>query len=195
MNILYLDDYINYYSKKINNIIKIKPYKKTLINGKIENKKKFINIFDKLLTDYNLKNNLFKESITIIINNNYTEEDKLLLKDLFLELNYKNIIFKSETDYLNIKKNILYINYNYSYFYFLFINNIGNVEVNIYQNNYLNRLVIIMLVKKINPKYIFLYGKNIIDIKDLLNKNKIDYYYYLDSDNLIINLMLNQILM
>ena len=116
MNILYLDDYINLYIDKKKQIYIIKPYKDTLRYGVIINKNKFINKMKKELLNIGLINNIFKNNITIIINNFYKDIDKEIIKEVLEELNFKAISFVQESKILNnCKKNIL-INCNYSYF-------------------------------------------------------------------------------
>lgn len=193
MNILYLDDYINYYSKKNSQIIKVIPYKNSIRNGVIIDKVKFIKRFNKLLIDNHIKNSLLSDSITVIINNYYTEEDKYVLKEILNEMNYKNVYFTSENKYLNIKKDIIYINCNYTYFYILHLNYLGNLEINLYKNDDLNKKILKYIIKNLKPNTIILYGKNTFEIKEILDDNDIDnYYYFEENDNLIINIMLNE---
>ena len=192
MNILYLDDYINYYSKKINEIIKIKPYKKTLRNGYIIDRFKFIKAFNKFIVSKHIKPSLINESITVIINNYATEEDKSLLKETLNELNYKKVLFVNETELLKVNKNKLYINCNNTYFYLMYINIYGNTKLDLYNNNELNILIIKLILKKYKFNTIILYGKNVKKLKNDLEKETIDYYYYEETDNLLIKLLLNE---
>ena len=187
MNVLYLDDYINYYSEKLNKIISLKPYKDTLRNGYIINRIKFIKIFDKLLKD--IKPGLLNESITVIINNYATYEDKLLLKDVLNELNYKKVLFVNEERLLKVNKNKIYINCNSSYFYILHINYNGNLNLEMYKNIELNRNIIIELIKK---QSVILYGKNIKDFINVLDNNNINYYVYENYSNVLIELYLSE---
>ena len=78
-NILYLDDYINFWNKKLNKILVIKPYKNTLLNGHIIDRDKFIKRFNKIIIDNKLNKNIFNNTITIIINSSYTKEDKRII--------------------------------------------------------------------------------------------------------------------
>lgn len=190
-NILYLDDYINLYNKKNHSLLIIKPYKDTLRNGKIIDRNKFIKKFHKLMEEHNLGSTFFNENISIIINNLHTSEDRLLLKEVMDELNYKNIKFIQETDYIKVNKEITYINYNNSYFYLLYLNKFGNTEVNLYKKDFINNSLIISILKKLNTKNIILYGKNIKELENILKKEKIEYYIYEESDNLLIKILLH----
>ena len=58
-NVLYLDDYINFYNSKNKKIIITKPYKNTLKCGRIIDRDKFIKKFNKIILDNHLNNNLF----------------------------------------------------------------------------------------------------------------------------------------
>ncbi|MBQ7031970.1 MAG: hypothetical protein IJN13_06390 [Bacilli bacterium] len=190
-NILYLDDFINLYSKKNHALIILKPYRNTLRNGMIIDRNKFIKKFQKIIDEYNLGSTFFNENIFIVINNLHTYEDKILLKDIMEELNYKNIKFIQETEYLKLNKDNIYINYNNSYFYILYINELGKIEVNLYKKDDINNGVIKYIIKSLNAKNIILYGKNIKELENILKKEKIDYYFYDDSDNLLIKFLLH----
>ena len=113
---LYLDDYINLYSKKNNQIIKILPYKDTLKYGRIINKEKFIKKMITVLNDLKLNKNIFNNNITVIINKNISLSDKEIITDSLEALNYKKVKFINELDYLKLNKNKIYLVYNYHYF-------------------------------------------------------------------------------
>jgi len=188
-NILYLDDYINLYNKRTNKLIIVKPYKNTLRNGFIIDRKKFINKFNKIINENKLKGNFFYENIFIIINNLYSKEYKLFIKEIMESLNYKKIIYINELDYLRIDKKHIYINCNYNYFYFLYTNKIGNIQLNIYKNDEINKKIFNNILKILNKDNIILYGKNYKEFINMMNKN-INYYYFEKSENLIINLLI-----
>lgn len=189
--ILYLDDYINFYDKNTNEIIKIIPYKDTLRYGIIIDRNKFIKKMIKELNKLKYKNSLFNNEIDVIISNYYTNEDKLIIKDVLDELNYKNVFFIQEEKYLNINKNNVYINCNYSYFYLLYTNYYGNTVVNLYKNDLINKSIFINIIDQFKDKNIFLYGKNASEFESILKKYDINYYIYEEKDNLIIKYLLN----
>lgn len=190
-NILYLDDYINLYNKKNNMLLIIKPYKNTLRNGIIIDRNKFIKKIRKLIKEYNLDGTFFAENISIITSKLHTKEDKILLKEIMDELNYKIVNFVQETDYIKLNKETIYINYNKSYFYILYLNEFGNSEINLYKNDHINNKLISNILGELNPKNIILYGKNIKELENILKKEKIEYYFYEDSDNLLIKILLH----
>lgn len=190
-NILYLDDYINLYNKKNNMLLIIKPYKNTLRNGIIIDRNKFINKIRKLIKEYNLDGTFFAENISIITSKLHTKEDKILLKEIMDELNYKIVNFVQETDYIKLNKETIYINYNKSYFYILYLNEFGNSEINLYKNDHINNKLISNILGELNSKNIILYGKNIKELENILKKEKIEYYFYEDSDNLLIKILLH----
>ena len=190
MDILYLDDYINLYSKKHHKIIKIIPYKNTLKNGHIIDKEKFIKKMSKFLDEYQINKNIFNNTISIIINNSYSLIDKEVLKEVFELLYYKKINFIQEVNYLDIDKNKLFINYNNSYFYLYSINKNGNIQINIYDNNEINNFLISKIIKLYNKNKVYVFGKNYLKIIKILDENKINYSYFEDSENLFINLLI-----
>lgn len=190
-NILYLDDYINLYNKENHKLIIAKPYKNTLRNGKIIDREKFKKKFKNTLEKYELKESIFRESLIIIINNLFSKEDKILIKDIMEDLNYKNITYIHELDYLKINKKTLLINCNHNYFYFLYTNKFGNTNINIYINDNLNKKNFLNLISILNKENIVLYGKNYKEFKNILEENNINYYFYDNADNLIINVLLN----
>ena len=190
---LYLDDYINLYSKKYNKIIIIKPYKGTLKYGHIINKEKFIKKMNQVIDEYHINNNIFNNNINVIINNSFSIIDKEIIKELLLLLNYKKVNFIQEINYLNINKNKIYINYNETYFYIYNINNIGNIDIHIYVNNKINRSLIIEILNLLNKNKIFIFGKNYLELVNLLNKTSYEYYFFEESKNLLINLILKNV--
>ncbi len=189
-NILYLDDYINLYNNRNKEIIIFQPYKKTLKNGKIIDRVKFIKSFTKLLANNNLKNSIFVNKIMVVINPLWSKEDKKIITDILEELNYKNILFIQELKYLKINSTNLYINYNNKYFYLYYINEKGNTEIKLYDND-INNHLLIDIIKLLNKSNVFIYGKNVQEIDSLLQNSDINYYYFNNGDNLIINFILN----
>ena len=189
--ILYLDDYINLYLKEENKILKIKPYKDTLKNGKVKDNDKFSKIFQQIINKNQLNKGIFNNNILVILNKDYTKIDKLALLNLLEEINYKKIKFKYEYEFLEMRKNKLYLNYNDTYFSIYYIDDLGKIKFNIYENNLINRNLIINILKCLNKKEIFIYGKKYEEVINILNKSKLNYYYFEESDNLILNLLKN----
>lgn len=189
-NILYLDDYINFYIKKRNNIVSIKPYKNTLNKGKIIDRKKFINVFKKIKETNKLNNFIVNENVIIIINSNYNKEDKIMLQEVLEELEYKNIKFINELKLIKIDKNSIFVNYNESYFYLYYLNKLGNVEMDVYQNNIINKNLIINIFKLIDKRNILVAGKNYKELINILKTTNYNYFYYEDNKNLFLTLLL-----
>lgn len=186
-NILYLDDYINLYSEKLDKIIVEKPYKHTLSNGRIINTEKFIKYFKIIKEKHKINNNIFSENIIVIINSKIYEDDKIKLKRILEELNYKNIRIINELEILKINKKQLFINYNYSYFYMYYIEN-NKVKINMYENNFINRQLLLEVIKLTNKNEILVTGKNSKELDNILKTSKYNYYYYEDYDNLFIKM-------
>lgn len=189
-NILYLDDFINLYSKKLMKLIIIKPYKDTLNAGRIINKEKFIKSFEKLKEKFKLNNNLISESITVIITSHIKNIDKQLLIEILEDLNYKDIKFINELEIIKIKKNIMFINYNHSYFYIYGMDKSGKIVFNIYENNVINKKVLLDIIKLWNKKEVIFTGKNYKELLNILKISKFNYYYFEKNDNLPIYLYL-----
>ncbi len=185
-NILYLDDYINFYHN--NNIYVYKPLKKSLEYGKIYNKDKFIRSYNNMLNKNHIKYSLFSENIYVIINNTYSDIDKEYLIDILKYLNYKHIYFINELKYIDINKNKVIINVSNSYYYIIYTNIYGNIEVNIYKLNEINNKVLLNILDHLNKKEIILYGKNYKEIENIID-NKYNYYIYEYYNNLIINII------
>lgn len=189
-NILYLDDYINFYNDKLKKIIIEKPYNNTLFNGKIINKDKFINKFVKIKEKYKINNNLFNENIIVIINSSFKDIDKLILKEILEELNYKKVKFVNEVDIIKLNKKSIFINYSISYFYIYNINHQGSISQNIYENNYVNKKLILNIIDILNKEDIIFTGKNYRELLNVLKTSNKNYYYYEENDNLLIKLFL-----
>jgi len=165
-NILYIDDYINLYSGKLNKIITVKPLNKTLKFGKIIDKEKFLRSFFKLKKENNLNNNLILEEITVIINSSYTKEDKKNILDILEQLNYKKIHLVNEVNLLKNNINNIFIIYNNSYFYLYYLNKLGNVEIKVYLNDLINKNIIITILQILNKKEIIISGKNYMELNN-----------------------------
>ena len=185
-NILYLDDYINLYNKRHNKIIIKKPYKETLENGKIINKEKFIKVFNKIISENKLNKNIFNNEITVIINSLYRVEDKKILLDVLESLNYKRVKIIKEINLLKINKDTIYINASKSYILIYYIDNFGNVSYLTYTYNMINKILLPNIIKNLDFKKIIVYGKNYEEVISILDKGKINYFYYEDSKNFIL---------
>lgn len=182
MNLLYLSDYINYYSVKSQKYVKFVPYKNTLKNGLIIDANKFIKSFNRMLKEYNIKTGIVPENILIITPPNFYSINKYIYKNIFENLNYKGIRFKSEIDFYDIEKNNVMINYNKNYFYLSKIIQ-GKIKSEIYPNNL---TILNLLIKENNSKNIFIHGLLDDDLKSILRKNSANYYTYEFQNNYFI---------
>ena len=185
-NVLYLDDYINFYSSKLNKIIIYKPYKNTFWMGRIINKKKFIINFLKLKEINGLNNSILSEEIIIITNKLIKDEDKILLNEVMEELNYKKITFINELEIIKIEKDSLFIFFNYSYFYIYYVKEDGKIKLIFYENNELNKMLIKYILKMFNKNDIFISGKNYNELINIIKDKKLNYFYYENNNNLFI---------
>jgi len=188
-NILYLDDNINLYNKKIDKTIIMKPYKKTLKNGKIIDREKFLKKFVKIKKNNYLNNYFIGECIIVIINSNYSKEDKYNLKEILEELNYKNVKFIKEKELIKIDNKTVFINYNFSYLNIYYIDSIGNIEMKMYEKDYIIDKIIIKILNIINKRKIIITGKNYKELIPKLEKTNFEYFFYENNDNLYIDLL------
>ena len=72
-----------------------------------------------------------------------------------------------------------------------YIDKLGKVKMILLENNEINCQLIKVLLKKLNKKEIYLFGKNIQEIENILKEESWHYYYFEDSENLIINKILS----
>jgi len=189
-NILYLDDYINFYDKKTKRIISFKPYKHTLKNGLIIDSKKFINSYKKMKSVNNIVDTLINEKIILIVNSNYHADDRNKIKDILEELNYKNVKIINEVDLLNLNKNNIFINYNNTYFNIYYINDLNKVDLITYKKNNVNNSLVINILEYLNKENIIIFGKNYKELINIFKDTNYNYYFYEYSENLFINLLL-----
>lgn len=82
--------------------------------GMIINKELFLEEFLKIAHQAKLKNKLFGEDITLIKNSYYTNRDLYLLENIFLELGYLKVHFKSIKDFFK-EENATFIEINQDY--------------------------------------------------------------------------------
>ena len=190
-NILYLDDYINFYHVKNKLLIVHKPYKHTLKYGKIIDHDKFIKKFTKIIGDNKLNKNFFNSSINVIINGTYNKEDKRIIKDVLENFNYQKINFIPEIKFLKLTKKAIIINANLDYTLIYYLDYKGNMQVITLDNNKFLNVFLKYILNQFKNKRIYLYGKNYLKIIDLLKECHQNYFYYEDSENLIINKIIN----
>lgn len=187
-NLLYLtDDTIYLKNKKHKEIIKYKISKKIINNGKIYNIDKFINAYSKLLTEYHLNNNLFGDTIKIIINPTYTPADISLIKLIFEKFNYRKILFINEYKIYNLNTNNAYINVTNTYLIITLINEYKQIKSYFISFDYFNNLkeLLVYIKNRILNKDIYLIGKgHILEeiFQNFENKYQNKTYMFVNSE-------------
>lgn len=160
-NVLYLtDDYIYLKNKKKDKLIKHKINSSIIEYGKIYNFDKFIKVYEKLLKDNNLNNNLLGDTIKIIVSPNYTPADIIILKKLFERYNYRKIIVDNEIKTYKINNNNCYLNIFDNYILLTYIDEYKKINSCIVYNNYFLSIdkLLASIKDKIKNKEIILLG-------------------------------------
>lgn len=188
-NIVYLDDFINIYSKKNKRII-VEESSDILKKGKIINTRKFIEKFEAIKKSNKL-NTLVKDNIYIITNNSYDEAYLNSLKQIFENLNYNKINYIKEEDLLNVNNKSIFINTSLNYFELLYYYG-KELICDYFDLNELNLKILITIINFLNLKEIYLFGKNKNIVKSELINNQIKYYEYSSSENLYIKICLQE---
>ena len=150
-NVLYLtDDCIYLKNKKKDKLIKNKINSGIIEYGKIYNIDKFIKVYEKILKDDNLNNNLLGDTIKIIVSPNYTPADITLLKKLFERFNYRKIVVDNEIKTYKLNNNNCYLNIFDNFMNLSFIDEYKKINSFIIYNNYF--LTIDKLLSSIKDK-------------------------------------------
>lgn len=160
-NIAYLTDETIYFKNvKTNKIIKQKINKNIIINGKVANIDKFMNVFDKILKDNNINNNIFGDTIKIIVNPTYTNSDNYLIKNLLEKFNFRKVFIENEIKNYKLNKENCYLNINNEYILMSYINEYQKIENYIIPNNFFNdeKSLFDYIKQKIKNKVIYLIG-------------------------------------
>lgn len=160
-NVLYLtDDYIYLKNKKKDKLIKYKINSGIIEYGKIYNIDKFIKVYEKILKDNNLNNNLLGDTIKIIVSPNYTPADITLLKKLFERFNYRKIVVDNEIKTYKLNNNNCYLNVFDNFMNISFIDEYKKINSFIIYNNYFLTIdkLLSSIKDKIQNKEIILLG-------------------------------------
>ncbi len=160
-NVLYLtDDYIYLKNKKKDKLIKYKINSGIIEYGKIYNIDKFIKVYEKILKDNNLNNNLLGDTIKIIVSPNYTPADITLLKKLFERFNYRKIVVDNEIKTYKLNNNNCYLNVFDNFMNLSFIDEYKKINSFTIYNNYFPTIdkLLSSIKDKIQNKEIILLG-------------------------------------
>ena len=160
-NIVYLtDDCIYLKNKKRDNLIRFKINKSIIEYGKIYNIDKFIKVYEKILKDNNLNNNILGDTIKIIVSPNYTPADITILKKIFERFNYRKIIIENEIKTYKLNNNNCYLNIFDNYMSLTFIDEYKKINSFIIYNNYFSNIdkLLSSIKDKIQNKEIILLG-------------------------------------
>lgn len=181
-NVLYIDDRINYYSSKLNKIVTFKPYEGVIENGFIIDTKKFYKVFVRMLKKESIKSGIIYDKIIIVTPPKFNNVYKEAYKNLFNNLNYKIVVFKSELSFYKLKKNNAAININDKYFYYSYLFN-GKIKTKIYSIEDLNFIDVLLK----NNQNIYIYGKNSKQLLKKLEGTNKNYYVFENGDYYFIN--------
>ena len=160
-NVLYLtDDCIYLKNKKKDKLIKYKINSGIIEYGKIYNIDKFIKVYEKILKDNNLNNNLLGDTIKIIVSPNYTPADINLLKKLFERFNYRKIVVDNEIKTYKLNNNNCYLNIFDNFITLSFIDEYKKINSFTIYNNYFPTIdkLLSSIKDKIQNKEIILLG-------------------------------------
>ena len=129
-NNLYLtDEYLYVGNKKKQTVTKFSLPKNIVINGKVANIDKFINVLEKIVKENNLNNSLIGDNIKIIVSPKYSNAEITLLKNIFEKLNFRKIIIEHESKYYKLNQNKAYLNILNGYSTLCFINDYAKKEI------------------------------------------------------------------
>lgn len=160
-NILYITDNKLYlYNYKKEDTIKYKIGNNIINLGRIASPDRFIKAYEKLINENHLNNNIFGETIKIIINSSNNASDIVLLKNIFASFNYRHIYIENETKYYKLNNNNAYLNVFDNYINLTFQNEYKKTESFIIPNNlFLNTDDLMKFIKyRINDREVYLLG-------------------------------------
>ena len=189
-NILYLvDDYILFHSKNLKRIIKTKINSKALKNGKIANVSLFLSSYKKFLKDNNLNNNIFGDSISIIVNPAFTKVDIDVITNVFNSLNYRKVNIINEMKIYKFNNTNAFINYNINYTIISYLDYYKEKHSYLIDNNFVDFKSLSKLIsKKCQKRNIFCFGLN-PEIEALIKeieRNSTNVGYHFSNDDIFL---------
>ncbi len=192
-NVLYLTDEVIYLkNKKQKNIIIFKINKGIIKYGKIYRIDKFLKIYSKLLNEIHINNNLFGDTIKVIVSPIYTPADISFLKTILEKFNYRRIVFEQEIKLYKLNSNNAYLNVFNNYYLLSYIDEYKKITsffipVNFFSSN---KELFQYIKSKIENKELYLIGNGdaIFDVftsfeKEYQNKT----YIYTDNEFYLLN--------
>lgn len=192
-NLIYLtDDIIYLKNKKRTKIISQKINKNIIKYGKIYNQEKFIKTYDNLLKTNHLNNNIFGDTIKVIINDTYTPADIKYLKSTLEKFNYRKILFEKETKKYKLNTQNAYLNVLTNYSILSYIDEYKKTKSYLIPDDFFPSLKdFLSYIKKIiAERELFLIGHG-EKISEILNEFEKTYqnktYIYTNSATFIIN--------
>ena len=162
-NLLYLTDNMIYLkNKKRKEIIKHKINKNIIKFGKIYNIEKFLKEYNIFLNKYHLNNNLFGDTIKVIINPAYTPADMKILKTSLEKLNYRKITFECESKRYKLNNIKAFLNIQENYLILSYIDEYKKTNSTLIPSNFFlkNEDLLKYLKDKIQNKELYLIGKS-----------------------------------
>ena len=192
-NTIYLtDDTIYVKNKKRNNIIKYKINKNIILYGKVYNIEKFTKVYSMLLSENKLNNNLFGDTIKIIINPTYTPADIFFLKTILEKFNYRKIVFEQETKLYKLNNSNAYLNAFNNYSLLSYIDEYKKIRCFLIPESFFPNFddLLNYIKSKIENKELYLIG-NGDKISEILEKFEEKYqnrtYIYTDNEFYLLN--------
>lgn len=182
---LYLvDNTLQLYSKKENEIYEHVVSKKIIEDGKIIHRPKFLRELKIALKKNHLIKKFQKNILYFIVPPNFKEVDKEILKMLFEDLMFHEIKIIKEINYYHLRKNTAWINLNREYMFITYLVKTKR-EVELLKNNTLSfnflEQLKIFITNHPRIKKIYLFGTNEIipEISKKLEReeNKIILYF------------------
>lgn len=170
-NVLYLTDNYLYLRRTKSAEIFKEPMPKHLVKeGKITSITKFLKFYEKFLIKNNLNRSLFGENIKIIVGTNYTNADISVLKNLFVQLNYRKIIIEIESKYYKLNQKNAILNLFDTYAYLTYIDDFKEQKsIMIANNMFKNNQDLMAYIKYIiDDKTLYLLGHGEV-INDIFN--------------------------
>lgn len=192
-NLLYLTDNTIYLkNKKKKDIIKYNISNNVIKFGKIYHIEKFLKEYNIFLNKYHLNNNLFGDTITIIINSTYTPADIEILKNIMEKLNYRKVTFENEIKLYKLNNDKAIINAQKNYLILSYLDEYKKIKSTLIPSDFFVAFndLSSYIKSKIQNKELYLIGKSDI-LNELFNNFEKKYnnktYIYNNHEIFLIN--------